>query len=145
MLRFLIAIALLGLSTASAQTLATKPGDTVWVVVHHVRAGHRAAYDSLMQNVWWPVAQAAGERHPSYGKLLAARRRYVPTEMGSDSTYTFVYVYFGRPDLPKSAHGGNYVFAAAGRSKAESEAFGHALRSYLAGSSSGPLVDEAYR
>lgn len=145
MLRFLIVIALLGISTASAQTPGTKPGDTVWVVVHHVRAGQRAAYDTLMQNVWWPVAQAAGEKYPSYGKQVATRRRYVPTEMGSDSTYTYIFLYFGRGDLPKSTHGGNNVFAAAGRSKAESDAFGHTLRSYLAGSSGGPLVDEAYR
>lgn len=147
MLRFLVALCLLGLlgdSSASAQ-MGTVLGDTVWVVVHHVRAEKRAQYDKLMQEVWWPTAQTAGVKHPPYGKQLAARRRYVPTAMGSDSTYTYIYLYFGRPDLPPSATGSNAVFAAAGKTKVESKAFGQTLRSYLAGDSSGPLVDEAYR
>jgi hypothetical protein len=144
MLRFLVALSLLGASSAAAQT-GTVPGDSVWVIVHYVRAEKRAQYDKLMQEVWWPTAQAAGVKHPPYGKQLAARRRYVPTTLGSDSTYTYIYLYFGRPDLPRSTTGGNAVFAAAGKSKAEIKAFGHRLGSYLAGSSSGPLVDEAYR
>jgi hypothetical protein len=141
---FIGCFSLLGFSAASAQT-GTVPGDTVSIIVHHVRANHRAAYDTLMQEVWWPVAQAAGKKYPSYGKLLLTRRRYVPTEMGTDSTYTYVYLYFGRPDMPKSRQGGNNVFAAAGRSKAESDVFAQTLRSYLTGFSSGPLIDEAYR
>ena len=139
-----IVLSVLGVISGSAQT-RTAPGDTVWAVVHHVRASQRPAYDSLMQNVWWPVAQAAGKRYPAYGKQVATRRRYVPIEMGADSTYTYIYLYFGRPDLPTSVHGGNYVFAAAGRSKQDGEAFGRTLRSYLTASSSGPLLDEAYR
>jgi hypothetical protein len=139
-----IVFTLLGVSTAAAQR-GTVPGDTVSIIVHHVRPNHRAAYDTLMQEVWWQVAQAAGKKYPSYGKQLETRRRYVPIEMGSDSTYTYVDLYFGRADLPKSSQGGNNVFAAAGRSKAQSDAFGKTLRSYLAGFSSGPLIDEAYR
>src|SRR4051812_22109173 len=69
---------LLGTSRASAQT-RTVSGDTVWAVVHHVRPDVRAGYDSLMQQVWWPVALAAGKKYPGYGKQLAERRRYVPT------------------------------------------------------------------
>jgi hypothetical protein len=123
----------------------TKPGDSVWVIVHKVKADKRAQYDSVMYNVWRPASEKAGKKYPEYGKQVAERRRYVPAEMGPDSTYTYLYVYFGRPQVPPSASGGNYVLAAAGFSKAQTDSFAAAMRSFLAASSGGPLVDEPYR
>jgi hypothetical protein len=141
----LILLALTAWENAAAQQRGTKPGDSVWVVVHHVPADKRAQYDSLMQNVWWPAVQKAGKKYPEYGKLVQERRRYVPTELGSDSTYTYVYLYFGRPEVPPSAGGGNNILRAAGLTKAQSDSFAQALRSYTPGRSTGPLVDEPYR
>ena len=123
----------------------TKAGDTVSIIVHHVRADKRTQYDSLMQNIWEPAAKRAGEKYPEYGKAFAARRRYVPTEMQPDSTYTYVYLYFGRPEVPPSPGGGNNILRAAGLTKAQSDSFAQTLRSYAPGRSSGPLVDEPYR
>lgn len=145
MLRLWALVTLLGVSNAAAQTRVTKAGDSVFVVIHHVRADRRAQYDSIMRNIWWPAAQLAGKKYPAYGKQIAERRRYAPTEVASDSTYTYLYLYFGRPDVPLAASGGNYVLAAAGFSKAQSDSFAVALRSYLRGSAAGPLVDEPYR
>ena len=124
----------------------TKAGDTVSIIVHHVRADKRTQYDSLMQNIWEPAAKRAGEKYPEYGKAFAARRRYVPTEMQPDSTYTYVYLYSIRAAVPKPPAGGNYVLAAAGVPKAESDAYSAAIRSCLApGSASLTLVDTPYR
>jgi hypothetical protein len=150
MLRVAIVVGVLISLAASlhAQNSAsgTQEGDTVSIIVHHVRADKRAQYDSLMQNVWNPAAKRAGEKYPEYGKAFAARRRYVPTEMQPDSTYTYVYLYSIRAAVPKSPAGGNYVLAAAGVSKAESDAYSAAMRSYLApGSGSQTLVDTSYR
>ena len=131
--------------STAAQQRGTKPGDSVWVVVHHVPADKRAQYDSLMQQVWWPAVQKAGKKYPEYGKLVQERRRYVPTELGSDSTYTYVYLYFGRPEVPPSAGGGNNILRAAGLTKAQSDSFAQAIRSYTTGMSSSPLVDKPYR
>ena len=143
-------ICTLGLSvgtwgSTAAQQRGTKPGDSVGMVVHHVRADKRAQYDSLMQNIWWPAVQKAAKKYPEYGKLVQERRRYVPTELGSDSTYTYVYLYFGRPEVPPSPGGGNNVLRAAGLTKAQSDSFARAIRSYSTGGSTGPLVDEPYR
>jgi hypothetical protein len=140
-----ILIGLAGPGQAQSSQRGRKPGDSVWVIVHHVRADKRAQYDSLMQNVWWPAAQRAGQKYPAYGRQVAERRRYVPSQIGSDSTFTYLYLYFGRPDVPRSATGGNDVLAAAGLSKAQSDSFAQAMRSYLAGSGGGPMMDEQYR
>lgn len=145
MFRLWALVTLLGVSNAAAQTRVTKAGDSVFVVIHHVRSDRRAQYDSLMQNIWWPAAQRAGKKYPVYGKQIAESRRYEPTEIASDNTYTYLYLYFGRPDVPLAASGGNYVLAAAGFSKAQSDSFAIALRSFLRGSAAGPLVDEPYR
>jgi hypothetical protein len=55
-----------------------------------------------MQNVWNPAAKRAGEKYREYGKAFAAPRRYVPTQMQPDSTYTYVYLYTIRAAVPKS-------------------------------------------
>ena len=141
----LLLLAMTARESAAAQQGGTKPGDSVWVVVHHVRPDTRAQYDSLMQNVWWPAVQKTAKKYPDYGKLVQERRRYVPTELGSDSTYTYVYLYFGRPEVPPSAGGGNNILRTAGLTKAQSDSFAQALRSYTPGRSTGPLVDEPYR
>jgi len=123
----------------------TRPGDTISVVVFKVRADKQAQFDSLMRNVWWPASEKAGKKYPAYGKYASQRRRYVPTQMASDSTFTYLYLYFGTIDLPEAAGGGNRVLRAAGLSKAQSDSFAQAIRSYTTASAAGPLVDEPYK
>ena len=136
---------LLCVLAATPAVAQSKAGDSVTVMIHHVRADKRTQYDSLMQNVWAPAARRAGEKYPAYGKAVAARRRYVPTSMERDSTFTYVYLYPIRPKVPKSSMG-NDVLAAAGLSKEENDAFRESLSSCLA-PVSGPvnMVDEPYR
>jgi hypothetical protein len=123
----------------------TRPGDTVSVVVHKVRADKRVQYDSLMRNVWWPASQKAGKKYPAYEKYASTRRRYAPTTMASDSTFTYLYLYFGTIELPEAPGGGNRVLRAAGFSKVQSDSFAQAIRSYTASAAAGPLVDEPYK
>ncbi|CAN5835963.1 hypothetical protein BH24GEM1_BH24GEM1_30020 [soil metagenome] len=125
--------------------LATQVGDTVNVIVHKVRADKRAQYDSLMQTVWWPAMKQAGKKNAAYAKYAGQRRRYVPAEMEADSTYTYLYLYFGNIELPEPRDGGNRVLRLAGLSKAQSDSFTQTLRSCLAASAGGPLIDEPYR
>ena len=68
-----------------------------------------------------------------------------PLRWGSDSTYTYVYLYFGHWEVPPSPGGGNNILRAAGLTKAQSDSFARAIRSYSTGGSTGPLVDEPYR
>jgi hypothetical protein len=69
----------------------------------------------------------------------------VPIRMASDSTFTYLYVYSGTLELPEPPGGGNRVLRAAGMSKAQSDSFAQAIRTYTAGSAGGPLVDEPYK
>jgi hypothetical protein len=145
MLRVLLVLLLAGASSAVAQSRGTQPGDSVWVIVHRVRPDKRAQYDSVMQAVWAPAAQRTGKKYRAYGKLVEQRRRYVPTELASDSTYPYVYLYFGRPDVPPTTGGGNAVLRAAGLSKAQADSFASAIRSFTVSGTSGALVDEPHR
>jgi hypothetical protein len=149
MSRITITLGLLLVLAASVQAQGahrgTRPGDSVTVVIHKVRADKRAQYDSLMSSVWWPASQKAGKKYPAYGKYASERRRYVATEMGSDSTFTYMQLYFGSGDLPEAPGGGNRVLRAAGLSKAQSDSFAQAMRSYLASSANYRMVDEPYR
>jgi hypothetical protein len=98
-----------------------------------------------MQNVWAPAAQRTGKKYPAYGTLVAERRRYVPTELASDSTYPYVYLYLGRPDIPPSPGGGNAVLRAAGLSKEQADSFAAAIRAFTVTGTSGAFVDQPYR
>ena len=60
----LLVLAVTAWRSAAAQQVGTKPGDSVWVVVHHVPPDKRAQYDSLMPNVWWPAVRESGEEVP---------------------------------------------------------------------------------
>jgi hypothetical protein len=129
----------------AAHSQATKAGDTVTVVIHHVLPAKRAEYDSLLQKVWAPAARRAGKKYPAFGKAFETRRRYVPTKMGADSTYTYVYLYTDHVSVPESPLG-NDVLAAANFTKPQLDAYRDALRACLAPSSGGStLVDEPYR
>jgi hypothetical protein len=109
-----------------AQTVGS--GDSVVILVHRVRPDQRVQYDSLMKTVWAPAMRRAAERYPEYRRVVAARRRYVPTELGGDSTYAYVYVYPLQVELPKAPGGGNAVLRAAGMTRAQSDSFAEALR-----------------
>ena len=130
---------------AQEQHRSTRSGDTVNVVVHKVRADRRAEYDSLMRTVWWSAMKDASRKHRAYARYAAERRRYVPTEMSADSTYTYVYLYFGNVELPEPKDGGNRVLRLAGRSKEQSDSFAQAIRAYTTSVSGGMLIDEPYR
>ena len=145
MLRALLALLLVGTSSATAQSRGTKAGDSVWVIIHRVRPEKRAQYDSLMQTVWAPASQRTGQKYPAYGKLVAGRRRYVSTELANDSTYPYIYLYFGRPDVPPTAGGGNAVLRAAGLSKAQADSFAAAIQEFTVSGTSAAFVDEPYR
>jgi hypothetical protein len=119
-------------------------GDSVLILVHRVRPDQRAQYDSLMTKVWAPAMRRAAERYPEYARVVAARRRYVPMKPGSDSTYTYVYVYPRVVDLPKEPGGGNEVLRAAGMSRAQSDSFAAALRRLTVSLGGGTMQQAEY-
>jgi hypothetical protein len=127
-----------------AQARAAGSGDSVVILVHRVRPDQRAQYDSLMTKVWAPAIRRAAVRYPEYGRVVAARRRYVPTDLGGDSTYTYVYVYPRSFDLPKEPGGGNAVLRAAGMTRAQSDSFAAALRRLTASLGGGRMQQSEY-
>jgi hypothetical protein len=127
-----------------AQAQSTGSGDSVVILVHRVRPDQRAQYDSLMSKVWAPAMRRAAARYPEYARVVAARRRYVPTRPGSDSTYTYVYVYPRVVDLPKEPGGGNEVLRAAGMSQAQSDSFAAALRRFTVSLGGGTMRQSEY-
>lgn len=144
MRRIVCALVLTIAPTLQAQSRLTEPGDSVWVIVHRVRADSRSQYDSLMRSVWAPASRRAGEKYPAYGRLVAERRRYVPAQLAGDSTYLYVYVYFGAPDVPPAPGGGNSVLRAAGLSRAQADSFTAAIRRFTVSGTAAGLVDEPY-
>jgi hypothetical protein len=130
--RLSLVVALLAALAAPlrAQAGSAALADSVWISVHRVRPDQRAQYDSLMATVWAPAMQRAAARYPEYARVVAERRRYVPAELGGDSTYTYVYVYPRRFELPEEPGGGNAVLRAAGLTREQSDSFAAALRRF---------------
>jgi hypothetical protein len=119
--------------------------DSLWIGVHRVHPEQRARYDSLMATVWAPAMRRAAQKYPEYAGVVAARRRYVPTAVGGDSTYTYVYVYPRRYEFPQPEGGGNAVLRAAGLSRAQSDSFAAALRELTVSIGGGVMRDWSER
>jgi hypothetical protein len=129
-------------SRVAAQALG--PADSAWIMVDRVRPAQRAQYDSLMTKVWAPAMRRAAARYPQYARVVAARRRYVPTELGADSTYSYIYVYTLQVELPKEPGGGNAVLRAAGMTREQSDSFAAALRRLTASLGGGKMQESEY-
>lgn len=101
-------------TAAPDPTVAGNQSDTVWVIVHHVAADQRRAYEEWMATQWYATAQEVAEKDADFREALLARRRLTPTHAERDGTWTYVFLYDRPPVLKESGGGLGAVFKAAG-------------------------------
>ena len=64
-------------------------GDTVWVLLNHIKYDKRQDFEKFTDEIFWPKAatlDAADQRAFNQTRVL------YPTEMNDDSTYTYVFI-----------------------------------------------------
>jgi hypothetical protein len=108
------------LSAASSWTQPAKvePG-TMWVVLNHVKADQRAAFETFAFERLLPALKKAAASDQLAKKLRSQTRMLVPKEANADGTYT--YIWLMDPVVP----GADYSYRAIlekGHSKQEADA-----------------------
>ena len=77
-------------------------GDTVWVIINHVKTDKREQFENLIHDITWPTiskADSITQKVENYTRVLH------PTKINNDSTYTFIFI--GDPVIK----GANYNFS----------------------------------
>ncbi len=64
-------------------------GDTVWVLLNHIKYDKRQQFEKFIDETFWPKAADldAGDQ-----MAFNQTRVLYPTEMNDDSTYTYVFI-----------------------------------------------------
>jgi hypothetical protein len=98
-------------SEGVAPSLAIQEGDTVIILMHKVKAEHRADYERFMNDKWAPAAKKLASQNAAFGEAFRRRWRLVPLGAGDDSLLTYVFVY---PAFRGDAPGGTWAIYRAG-------------------------------
>ena len=92
-----IFVVFLSISEQKAQTTKVLPGttmraskgDTVWVLLNHIKADKREQFEKFVHEILWPLAQ---KLEPADQQVAKQTRVLHPIEMNEDSTYTYVFL-----------------------------------------------------
>jgi len=77
-------------------------GDTVWILLNHIKADKCQQFEKFVHDILWPIAL---ESDPISQQVAHHTRVLHPVEMNEDSTYTYVFI------MDPVIQGANYQFS----------------------------------
>ena len=86
----------------SVATMRAAKGDTVWVLLNHIKADQREQFEKFVHEILWPIAL---ESDPISQQVAHHTRVLHPVEMNKDSTYTYIFI------MDPVIQGANYQFS----------------------------------
>jgi len=81
----------------SGSMIRAAKGDTVWVLLNHIKADKREQFEKFVHEILWPLAQ---KLEPADQQVAKQTRVLHPVAMNKDSTYT--YVILMDPAIPNA-------------------------------------------
>lgn len=107
---YLVALSALALTACAAPPASTggpamsraAQGDTVWVILNHVKADKRQDFERFLHEVFWPAGRRVGMADPVVALTFSKTRILHPTQRNPDGTYTYAFIM--DPRIP----GANY-------------------------------------
>jgi|GEM_PF-389837 len=83
----------------SGANIRAAKGDTVWVLLNHIKHDKRQQFEKFIHEIFWPKA---AKLNPEDQQAFKQTRVLHPVKMNDDSTYT--YIFLMDPLIPN----GNY-------------------------------------
>ena len=71
------------------QRKAAAEGDTIWVVVNHIKQDKRAQFEKFIYETFWP---ASGKLTPNAQRAFTHTRVLNPAGPEEDGTYTYIFL-----------------------------------------------------
>ncbi len=79
-------------ATAQQAQPRAATGDTVSVLLNHVKADQRANFERFVFEILFPAIDKLGATDPARRRQYVQTRVLVPTRANADSTYTYIYI-----------------------------------------------------
>lgn len=83
----------------SGSTIRAAKGDTVWVLLNHIKHDKRQQFEKFIHEIFWPKAAIL---EPSDQQAFRQTRVLHPVKMNKDSTYT--YIFLMDPLIPNKSY-----------------------------------------
>jgi hypothetical protein len=83
----------------SGSTVRASKGDTVWVLLNHIKADKCEQFEEFVHEILWPIAL---KLEPADQQVAKQTRVLHPVGMNKDSTYT--YVFLMDPVIPGASY-----------------------------------------
>jgi hypothetical protein len=90
-------------SPSTAGFASAKEGDSVWVIINHIKPDRREQFERFLHQSFWPMAKSLSAKER---ELFERTRILKPTQPEADSSYTYIFIM--DPVIP----GGNYDIGA---------------------------------
>jgi hypothetical protein len=87
---------------ASSSLNRAAKGDTVWVLLNHIKADKCEQFEKFVHDILWPIAL---ESDPISQQVAHHTRVLHPVEMNKDSTFTYIFI------MDPVIQGANYQFS----------------------------------
>jgi hypothetical protein len=75
-----------------APVARSQTGDTLWVILNHVKPDKREQVEEFLFQVLLPATEQVAETDPTKRAILDQTRMLLPLRANPDSTYTYVWV-----------------------------------------------------
>jgi hypothetical protein len=80
-------------SVAPSWSQSAKPAaDTVWVLLNHVKADQRTAFEHFAYEHLMPAVEKSASSDPVVRRVRSQTRMLVPKEPNADGTYTYIWL-----------------------------------------------------
>lgn len=97
LIALVVVVFLSGTTDVNAQTkkklsgtaIRASKGDTVWVVLNHVKSDKREQFEKFIHEIFWPASNKLG---PAEQQAFKQTRVLHPVEPNEDGTYTYVFL-----------------------------------------------------
>ncbi|HEX5154125.1 MAG TPA: hypothetical protein VFW07_21910 [Parafilimonas sp.] len=73
----------------AARTTTAKQGDTVWVLVNHIKADKREQFEKFVSEIFWPMAKKLNAQDQ---KVFHQTRVLYPVKPETDGTYSYLFI-----------------------------------------------------
>ena len=68
------------------------PGDTMWVILNHVKPDKRQQFERFVEEIVKPAAEELAKSDSVWVAIMKQTRTLYPTEPNEDSTYTYIWL-----------------------------------------------------
>ena len=92
MTKYLILIISLSIFSCDYRNVVASPGESMWVVLNHVKADKRQQFEKFVYEILLPALEEGAKVDPTSKKIIEQTRMLEPRRVNKDSSYTYIWL-----------------------------------------------------